>query len=78
MPQDENGLASELRDISKRLEQIETRLTRMERNQDTMIGTHSEFSKAYREQQGQIRDHENRIEKLERGDQNYYIDFPLH
>ena len=42
-------------------------LDRMEKNQQTMIGTLNELLDAYREQQSQLIDHEARIDKLERG-----------
>ncbi|MDE2750515.1 MAG: hypothetical protein OXI34_16285 [Chloroflexota bacterium] len=46
---------------------MEANQARLEKNQETMIGTLNELSDAYREQQVQLRDHENRIDRLERG-----------
>ncbi|MCY4062779.1 MAG: hypothetical protein OXG53_10460 [Chloroflexi bacterium] len=49
--------------MEKKLEQLD----RVEKNQQTMIGTLNELLDAYREQQSQLTDHEARIDKLERG-----------
>jgi len=66
--------AEVLQRIDERLARMETNQARMEKNQarmeknqETMIGTLNELSDAYREQQVQLRDHENRIDRLERG-----------
>ncbi len=71
MSQSENELANILQEINKRLD-------RMEQNQGTMIGTLNGFSDAYKEQQVQLRDHERRIDKLERGGPDYFMDVRLH
>ena len=64
--------------IAQTLTKIEKRLARMEENQKTMIGTLSELSDAYREQQTQLMNHERRIDRLERGGWDYYMDIQAH
>ena len=58
--------------IAQTLIKIEKRLGRIENNQEIMIDTLGEQSDAYREQQTQLQHHEGRIDKLERGSQDYY------
>ncbi len=70
MPQDEDKIA-------EMLQEINTRLGRIEENQKTMLDTLNEFRDAYREQQVQLLDHERRIDRLERGGQDYLVDFWL-
>lgn len=53
---------------------IDQRLGRIEKNQETMIGTLSELSDAFKEQQEQLRNHERRIGELERGNREYLMD----
>ena len=64
--------------IGQHFDRIDQRLGRIEKNQETMIGTLNELSDAFREQQVQLRDHEVRIDKLERGDQNYLVGLRVH
>ena len=59
-------------------DRIDQRLRRIEKNQETMIGTLGELSDAYREQQEQLRNHERRIDELERGGRDYLMDLWIH
>lgn len=65
-------------ELAVTLQEINSRLARIEKNQQTMMGTLNGFSDAYREQQLELRDHERRIDKLERGGPDYYMDLRLH
>ena len=60
------------------LQKLDQRLGRIEENQKTMIGTLSELRDAYREQQTKLLNHERRIDRLERGDQNYFLNLQVH
>ena len=64
--------------VTQTLVEINKRLARIEKNQETMIGTLSEFSDAYRAQETQLSNHEGRIDKLERGSRDYYLDMGVH
>ncbi len=59
-------------------DRIDQRLGRIERNQETMIGTLSELSDAYKELRAQLRNHERRIDELERGSRYYLMDLSIH
>ncbi len=60
------------------LEPIKGQLDRMENLLKEISGTLSQHTDAYNEHDAQLRDHANRIDKLERGNQNYFMDYPLH
>ena len=59
-------------------DRIDQRLGRIERNQETMIGTLSELSDAYKELRAQLRNHERRIDELEQGSRYYLMDLSIH
>ena len=73
-----DNLADVLEKIGQRFDIMDQQLGRIEKNQESMIVSLSELSDAYREQQAQLRDHESRIDRLERGGWNYYMDIHAH